>query len=58
MIHVLLADDNAQFRGVLRRLLEREDAITVLDEAGNGRDAVRLAEQLQPDLVLMDVSMA
>ncbi len=57
MIRVLLVDDNAQFRGVLRRLLEREADLTVVDEAANGREALERAAALHPDVVLMDVSM-
>jgi DNA-binding NarL/FixJ family response regulator len=57
MVRVLLADDNAQFRGVLRRLLERDPQIEVLAEASNGAEAITLAEVHRPDLVLMDVSM-
>jgi DNA-binding NarL/FixJ family response regulator len=57
MVRVLLADDNAQFRGVLRRLLERDPQIEVLAEASNGAEAIALAEVHRPDLVLMDVSM-
>lgn len=57
MVRVLLADDNAQFRGVLRRLLERDPQIEVLAEASNGAEAIALAEEHRPDVVLMDVSM-
>lgn len=57
MVRVLLADDNAQFRAVLRRLLERDPQIQVLAEASNGKEAIALAEEHRPDVVLMDVSM-
>lgn len=57
MVRVLLADDNAQFRGVLRRLLERDSEIEVVAEAGNGAEAIVLVGEHQPDVVLMDVSM-
>ena len=57
MVRVLLADDNAQFRSVLRRLLERDPNIDVIAEAANGAEAVELAEALMPDVVVMDVSM-
>lgn len=57
MVRVLLADDNAQFRAVLRRLLERDPQIEVLAEASNGAEAIALAEEHRPDVVLMDVSM-
>ncbi|HET6691191.1 MAG TPA: response regulator transcription factor [Miltoncostaeaceae bacterium] len=57
MVRVLLADDNARFRGVLRRLLERDPEIMVVAEAGDGAEALELAEDVRPDVVLMDVSM-
>lgn len=57
MVRVLLADDNAQFRMVLRRLLERDDEIEVVAEASNGIEAIDLVEQYEPDVVVMDVSM-
>ena len=57
MVRVLLADDNARFRGVLRRLLERDPEIVVVAEAGDGVEALELAEDVRPDVVLMDVSM-
>ncbi len=57
MVRVLLADDNAQFRTVLRRLLERDPDITIVAEASNGAEAILLAEAHRPDVVLMDVSM-
>jgi DNA-binding NarL/FixJ family response regulator len=57
VVKVLLADDNARFRGVLRRLLERDPEIVVVAEAGDGAEALELADEMQPDVVLMDVSM-
>lgn len=57
MVRVLLADDNVQFRGVLRRLLERDPEIEVVGEAGNGAEAITLVDEHRPDVVLMDVSM-
>jgi DNA-binding NarL/FixJ family response regulator len=57
LVRVLLADDNARFRGVLRRLLERDPDIVVVAEAGDGAEALDLAEEVRPDVVLMDVSM-
>lgn len=57
MVRVLLADDNARFRGVLRRLLERDPEIVVVAEAADGVEALDLADEVAPDVVLMDVSM-
>ena len=56
-IRVVLADDHRMMREGLRALLEREDDIEVVGEAADGREAVRLATQLCPDVVVMDVSM-
>jgi two-component system nitrate/nitrite response regulator NarL len=57
VVRVLLADDNARFRGVLRRLLERDPEIVVVAEAADGVEALDLADEVAPDVVLMDVSM-
>ncbi len=56
-MRVLLADDHALVRQSLARVLNWEPDIEVVGEAEDGRLAVKLAEQLQPDVVLMDVSM-
>jgi DNA-binding NarL/FixJ family response regulator len=56
-IRLLVVDDDAGFRKTLRHLLaDREDA-TVVGEAGNGEEALRLVEALRPDVVLMDLAM-
>jgi len=54
---VLLADDHALVRAGLRALLERLPNVEVVGEAEHGAEAVKLAAQLRPDVVLMDVSM-
>ena len=56
-IRVLLTDDHTLFRQGLRTLLEGELDIEVAGEAANASDAVALAEQLRPDVVLMDIGM-
>lgn len=57
MIRVLLADDQALVRGGIRAILEHDNDITVVAEAVNGRDAVALAHQHCPHVVLMDLHM-
>jgi DNA-binding NarL/FixJ family response regulator len=56
-IRLLLVDDHALFRKGLARLLEQESAFTVVGEAADGAEAVRKAQALVPDLVLMDIHM-
>jgi DNA-binding NarL/FixJ family response regulator len=57
MIRVLLADDQAVVRGGLRMILESQEAIAVVGEAADGREALRLVSTLDPDVVLMDIRM-
>jgi len=57
MIRVVLADDQALVRAGFRALLDAQGDIEVVGEAGNGGEAVRLATQLAPDVVLMDIRM-
>jgi DNA-binding NarL/FixJ family response regulator len=57
MIRVLLADDQELVRSGFRLILDLADGIDVVGEAADGREAVRLAKDLQPDVVLMDVRM-
>jgi DNA-binding NarL/FixJ family response regulator len=56
-ITVLLADDHTVVRAGLRALLEAEEDINVVGESENGREAVRMAKHLQPDVVVMDIAM-
>jgi len=56
-IAVLLADDHAMLRAGLRALLNAEPYMHVVGEAANGEEAVRMAEQQKPDVVVMDISM-
>lgn len=54
---VLLVDDNAVVRTLLRRLFESQPDFEISGEAENGRDAVEKAEKLKPDLIILDLSM-
>ncbi len=56
-IRVLLADDHRLLRETLRMLLELRNEVEVVGEADDGREAVDMAEQLKPDVVLMDMGM-
>jgi DNA-binding NarL/FixJ family response regulator len=57
VISVLLADDQPLLRRGFRMILEAEDGLTVVGEAGDGAEAIALARRCQPDVVLMDIRM-
>jgi len=56
-VRILLADDHEVVRQGVRLLLEKVPGWTVCGEAGNGREAVAKAQELQPDVVVLDVNM-
>ena len=56
-IRLMLVDDHELFRTGLRRLLEAEPDIDIVGEAGDGWSAQALAEQVRPNVVLMDLSL-
>jgi two-component system, NarL family, response regulator LiaR len=57
MIRLLICEDSVPFRTVLRHTLAAQPEITVVGEAGDGREAIHLALALSPDVILMDVRM-
>jgi DNA-binding NarL/FixJ family response regulator len=57
MITVLLVDDHVLVRRGFRRILEDEAHITVVGEAGDGREAIQLVRKLKPKVVVMDLTM-
>src|SRR5689334_22547587 len=56
-IRIVIADDHPIFRDGLRRLLESEEDLKVIGEASDGAEAVKLARQLKPDILLLDLAM-
>ena len=56
-IRILLVDDHALFRSGIRSLLEREENFEVVGEAGDGSEGTKCAQQLLPDVVLLDLHM-
>jgi len=57
MIRLLLVDDQAVVRQGLRTIMEGHDDIDVVGEAANGREAIALVQELDPDVVMMDIRM-
>ena len=57
MIRILLADDHALMRRGIRDLLESDSELQVVGEASDGREAVRMAEKLKPDVMIIDLAM-
>jgi len=56
-INVLLAEDHVITRQGIRRLLEDEKGVTVIGEASDGEEAVQMATDLKPDIIIMDIAM-
>jgi NarL family two-component system response regulator LiaR len=57
VIKVLIADDHATFSEGLQRVLSEEQDMQVVGVARNGEEAVRMAKELQPDIIIMDIAM-
>src|SRR5450755_3847423 len=56
-IRIVIADDHPIFRDGLRRLLESEGDMKIVGEACDGLEAVKMAKQIQPDILLLDLAM-
>ncbi|MCR4434528.1 MAG: response regulator transcription factor [Clostridiales bacterium] len=56
-IKVMIADDHSMFRQGLKQILELENDIVVIAQASNGDEAVKLAREKKPDVILMDINM-
>ncbi len=56
-ISVLLVDDNPAFLRIVTRFLQQHDDVVVVGAAGGGEEALALAQDLQPDIVLIDLAM-
>lgn len=56
-VRILIAEDSLPFRQGLQNLLQSVDDVEVIGEAGTGEETTRLAYQLQPDVILMDIQM-
>ena len=54
---VMLFDDHPLLRKGLKQLLALEDELEVIAEASNGQDAIKLAAELDPDLIILDLNM-
>jgi DNA-binding NarL/FixJ family response regulator len=57
LVSVLIADDSGLFRSALDAILAAEPRVEVVGRAANGEEAVRMVAELEPDVVLMDLSM-
>lgn len=56
-LRIVIADDNPEYRFLLKEFIERGTTFVVVGEAWNGDEAIRLAGELEPDVVVMDVMM-
>ena len=56
-LRIVIADDNPEYRFLLKQFIERGTTFVVVGEASNGDEAIRLVDELQPDVVVMDVMM-
>jgi DNA-binding NarL/FixJ family response regulator len=56
-IQVILADDHAMIRRAISRILEKDSNICIIGEASTGTDALRLVQELKPDVLVLDLEM-
>jgi DNA-binding NarL/FixJ family response regulator len=56
-VRILLCDDTAELRALLRSALEAQEDVTIVGEAGDGDGALALAAEVQPDVVVLDLEM-
>src|SRR5205085_336706 len=56
-IRILLVDDHVVIRSALRILIESQESLTMVGEAGNRKDALEIARQQQPDIILLDIDL-
>lgn len=57
MRKILIVDDDIKFKNLVKELFSSEKDLQIIGEAANGQKAICMAKELQPDLVLMDISM-
>ena len=57
MIRILIADDHGIVRAGLKLLFEKLPGLQVVGEAADGREAIRLASEIEPDIVVIDIAM-
>jgi DNA-binding NarL/FixJ family response regulator len=55
--HILIVDDSALLRRIIRETLEQQNGWEVSGEAANGREAIEKAQELRPDLIVLDLAM-
>jgi DNA-binding NarL/FixJ family response regulator len=56
-VSVIVCDDAPEMRAALQDVLSEDDSVTILAEVGDGRECVRMTGELQPDVLLLDLSM-